>query len=287
MGVSSKVLTVCAMVTGLLALSGGQAGAAPGRDGVRSALVIGISQHAGGKPTGTVGGAGDAAAVRDALRQAGWRDDEMMVLTDGAATAARIRDGLSWLQRRSTDSSFSVFHYSGHVYQRAGDLDRDGEALDEFIVPYDSTRPMVDRELSERLRAVSGWMWADIAGCEAAGFDEGGLSGPRRLVTTSSAEPEKSYERPDWRMSVFVGLMADQGLLKGMGDTNGDGMVSIQEAFARAAQEAPKMTAGQRTGPQHPQMMGGDGAAWFLRPPAQPPAPPPAAAPRPGSPIPP
>lgn len=271
MGRTVRVLLSISALTGLLAFTGGEAGAAPVADPVRSALIVGVSQHAGGRPVGTVGGAGDAAAVRDALRRAGWRDDEMMVLTGTGATAARMREGFTWLANRSTETSFSIFHYSGHVFQRPGDLDGDGEAVDEFLVPYDSRVSIVDRELTDRLGAVRGWLWTDIAGCEAAGFNDGGrLAGPRRLFTASSAEPEKSYERPDWKMSVYVGLMVDQGMAKGRGDADGDGQVSIQEAFAYAAREAPKMTATQRNGPQHPQIQGGDGAPWFLRPPPRP-----------------
>ncbi|MEO7442671.1 MAG: hypothetical protein ABIW46_03980, partial [Acidimicrobiales bacterium] len=58
--------------------------------------------------------------------------------------------------------------------------------------------------------------------------------------------------------------------------------VSIQEALAYAAREAPIMTAKQSKGPQNPQIRGGDGQPWFLGiPPAPPapPSPPPAAAP--------
>lgn len=252
------------------------AGASPPPPGAggRSALIVGVGAHQGGRPAPTVGGAGDARAVQEALRRAGWRDDEMRVLIDAGATAAAIRDGISWLQSRSSDTSFSIFHYSGHTFQRSGDPDGDGEVLDEFLVPYDARRPMADREVAERLGAVRGWLWADFAGCEAMGFDDG-LSGPRRLVTASSAEPEKSYERPDWRMSVYVGLFFDEGVRQGRADADGNGLVSIQEALAYAAREAPVMTARQRKGPQNPQIRGGGGDPWYLGTPPTPPSPPP------------
>ncbi|MEO7836579.1 MAG: caspase family protein [Acidimicrobiales bacterium] len=262
------------VLAALMAAAPGPIFAAPANGDDRWALVIGISKHAG-RTKGTVGGAGDAEAVREALRRAGFADNQTMVLVDGAATAANIRRGLAWLRTNSSDRTFSMFHYSGHVLQKGGDRDRDGEALDEYLMPHDSRNLISDRELSEQLRAVRGWLWADIAGCESAGFDEGGLSSPRRLVTASSQEHEKSYERPDWRRSVFTGLLVDQGLLGGQGDSDRSGMVSIQEAFRHAARLAPEITARQRLGPQHPYIAGGDGAEWFLRPPAPPPPPPP------------
>jgi hypothetical protein len=267
-----RIFAAVALAAAQLAgLSASPSAAAPVAGHERSALIVGVGKHTGGRPVGTVGGAGDARVVQEALRRAGWRDDQMRVLVDAAATAAAIREGITWLQSRSNDSSFSIFHYSGHTFQRGGDPDRDGEALDEFLVPYDTRNLLADREVSERLRGIQGWLWANFAGCEAIGFDDAGLSGPRRLVTASSAEPEKSYERPDWRMSVYVGLMFDEGVLKGRADADRDGTVSIHEAFAYAAREAPIMTARQRKGPQNPQMRGGDGQPWFLAPPPPPP----------------
>ncbi len=282
MEVGHRVRTLFALLTAAVAIAAvpAPAAGAPGA-GERSALIVGVSRHAGGRPVGTVGGAGDARALQEALRRAGWRDDQMRVLIDAGATAAAIRDGISWLYNRSTESSFSIFSYSGHTFQRDGDPDRDGEALDEFLVPYDTPNIMADREVAERLRPIRGWLWANFAGCEAAGFDEAGLSGPQRLVTASSAEPEKSYERPDWKMSVFVGLLVDEAILRNRGDANGDGAVSIQEAFAYAAREAPAMTATQSRGPQNPQLFGGDGQPWYLGTPPPPPAPAPVPGPPP------
>lgn len=268
-------LLVLALTCGLLTAGGAPADAAPPTgDGERRALVVGIGKHAG-RAKGTVGGVGDAEAFRAALQKAGFQPDRIMVLTDAAATAAGIRGGLDWLASNSKAKGLSVFHYSGHVLQRGRDLDRDGEVVDEYLMTYNSRQLISDRELSDRLKRVRGHLWADIAGCEAAGFDEGGLSSPERLVTASSQESEKSYEWPPWRKSVFTGLLIQEGMLEGRADSNKDGMVSIQEAFHHAAHWAPRMTARQRKGPQHPYIAGGAGV-WFLqqsgppRPSAQP-----------------
>ena len=260
----------------LLILAGGPAIAGPPAAVKKSALIVGVSRHTGGRPAAPVGGAGDAAAMEKALRNGGFAADSIRVLTDTAATAANIRAGIQWLAERSTGDSFTVFHYSGHVYQRNGDPDRDGEAMDEFLVPFDN-QIISDRELGERLSSIKGWLWTNISGCEAAGFKEGpNIEGPRRLFTGSSLEHQKSYERPDWRMSVYTGLLADQGFNQKAGDANKDGFVSIQEAFRYAAAHAPPMTSKQRKGVQEPYLAGGDGTEWFLDPPPPPPAPPPA-----------
>ena len=258
------------LLASMAAVPGVPASADPTSGDNRWALVIGISKQAG-RSKGTVGGAGDAGDFREALRRAGFPETHMRVLVDGAATAANIRRDLKWLRDNSNDRTFSVFHYSGHVLQKGGDRDRDGEALDEYLMPYDSRKLISDREVSEQLRGVHGSLWADFSGCESAGFDEGGLSSSRRLVTASSQESEKSFERPDWRRSVFTGLLVGEALLGGQSRADRSGSVSIQKAFLHAAELAPEMTARQKPGPQHPFTAGGDGTEWFLRPPAPPP----------------
>jgi len=73
-------------------------------------------------------------------------------------------------------------------------------------------------------------MWVDIAGCEAASFLPGLPSG-RVLFTGSSKATEKSYEYPDWGMSVWTGLLFDQGLRLGKADTDGNKRATIGEAL--------------------------------------------------------
>ena len=76
--------------------------------------------------------------------------------------------------------------------------------------------------------------------------------------------------------------MVDQGILQGRGDRDGNGKVSLHEAFFYAAEQAPAMTKNQKKGAQHPYMAGGDGEWWYLfTPPPPPPPPPPKASPAP------
>ncbi len=261
---SSKAIV--AVVSALLVLSPlAMAGAAPSGDAPRFAVVIGISEYQG-RTVSTPGSAGDAAIVREALLRGGWADENIRMLVNEAATADAIRGALRWLVDNSSDTSFSVFAYSGHVKQMTGDRDGDGEGNDEYLWPHDNSF-IADGELAQSLRALRGDAWINISGCEAAGFDDG-VAGPRRLFTAASQEVEKGYERGDWAQSVFNGLMVDRGMLKGHADADGSGTVSIQEAFDHAARIAPEMTAGQRFGPQHPYIAGGDGTEWFLAPPA-------------------
>lgn len=256
-------------------------GTGPTANSDRWALVVGITDYAG-RTASTAAGAADADDFREMLLRNGFPADRIITLTDQEATAANIRNGLQWLVDRSSPNSFTVFHYSGHVKQMGGDRDRDGEKTDEFLWPYDN-KFIADAELADFSRRLQGLAWFDIAGCEAGGFDDG-ISGPDRLFTGSSRETEKSYENPDWNNSVFVGLQIDQAFLQGMGDSDGNGKVSIQEAFAYAAERAPQLTARQRRGAQNPVGAGGEGPQWYLDGPPPPPQPPPSgSSPSPGS----
>jgi hypothetical protein len=252
---------VLAILVALLLAPVGTARAADPPPPPRRALVVGISDYAGGTQD-TVGGVGDAWDLTEALKRAGFRPEDVRVLTDRQASAQAIRDGLRWLGDTSADNGLSVFHYSGHVKQIGGDLDRDGEDLDEYLWGADN-HFIADGELAGWVKRIRGRTWIDIAGCEAAGFDDG-ISGPTRLFTASSLEHEKSFEHPEWRNSVFTHLLVDKGMLQGQADTDGKKRVSIQEAFLLAEREAPRVTANQRPSPQHPIMTGGDNKQWYL-----------------------
>jgi hypothetical protein len=255
------IAVVAALVVGLTLLLPATSSAATDE---RYALLVGVNDYAG-RTHDTVGAVGDVDDFRDVLLRAGWRDDHIRVLRDRSASAAAIRDGLQWLADHASARSFTIFHYSGHVKQMGGDRDRDGEALDEYLWGADN-RFIADGELAQRIRPMPGRVWIDIAGCEAAGFDDG-ISGRNRLFTSSSRENEKSYEQPQWKNSVFSGLLVDQALLHGAAGKGSDGRTSIQRAFAYASANAPKVTAKQRPGAQHPVVNGGDGTEWFLAPP--------------------
>jgi hypothetical protein len=246
------VPVLLAGVLGVVASAAPASAAAPAAAGERWALLVGID-HFQGATRPNLGAVNDVAAFRQALLKAGWADDHIKVLTDGAARAADIRAGLQWLVDHSGPTSLSVFHYSGHVKQVGST---------EYLWPHDNSF-IPDTELAGKIKQLQGQAWIDISGCEAAGFDEG-ISSPTRLFTGSSQANEKSYEVPELSHSVFTFLTAQKAMIDGEGDANRDGRVSVQEAFAFAAPRAPQITAGQSQGAQHPVIAGGDGSPFFI-----------------------
>jgi len=219
----------------------------------RWALIIGVGEY-GGRVHDTVGGTGDAAAVRAALLKAGWRSDHIKVITDRRATRKAMAAGLAWLVARSSDRTFTLFHYSGHVKQTGGH---------EYLWPTDSAL-MSDTSVAAQLRRVRGKAWFDFAGCEAGGFDER-LATPLRLVTGSSKVTEKSYEYPVWRQSVWTGLLFGRGMDRRRADKNHDKRVTVGEAISFARREATQITISQRPyGAQRPYVKGGGSLDWTL-----------------------
>ncbi|HEX2028136.1 MAG TPA: caspase family protein [Nitriliruptorales bacterium] len=248
----------------------------------RWAVLIGVNEYAG-STRDNVGSRQDAEELYAHLRGLGWRDDHMVLLVDGAATYQRIADAIGWLARKTDGASVAAVHFSGHTKQWFGaDVDGDGEVPDEALWPTDN-RHMTDRELTDRLAAVAaGRLWIDVGACEAAGYADPGLRRAGRLLTFSSAEPEKSYEDPSVGNSVWGYYLVDQALRRGVADANGDGDVTVQEAFHSAAPRAAQRTAGASHGPQHPQMFDDVGEPFTLRiPPPPPPPPDPAPSPAP------
>lgn len=269
------VLTVVSMLASVVMLGAApSASAGPKPNAKKYAVIVGVDNYPG-RTHKLVGSVGDAWDLHDALIRAGWPKANINMVLENSATAANIRNAMNWLISKADDNSFSVFHYSGHIKQiKSGNKDGDPEVLDEYLWPYDS-KFISDGEFGTTMRNLRGWSWVDIAGCEAAGMNDQ-VAAFNRFFTGSSMENEKSFESPQWRNSVYTGLMIDFGFLQRQGDLNGDKRITLQEAFEYANRNAPRLTANQKPGPQHPYRAGGESVEWSLDPqsaPAPAPAP--------------
>ncbi|MBV8236330.1 MAG: caspase family protein [Acidimicrobiia bacterium] len=233
------------------------------------AVVIGIQRYQGDTHA-TLGGEGDAAAFMQVLSNDHWPGDHILELVDGTATAANIRAAMQWLTRHSAPNTLTLFHYSGHVC-----IESTGPCGANHMYLWSVDNQFIsDDEVGNNLRGLQGNAWVDIAGCEAAAFDKG-ISSSQRLFTAASQANEKGYEDPDWHESVWTGLAIDQGMLQGQADSNGDHVVTVQEAVRWAQSRATDMTQGQSHGPQHPVISSGQDfnlAQWAQPPPPPPPA---------------
>jgi hypothetical protein len=225
----------------------------------RWAVLIGVQDY-GGNTHSTYGARGDVSAARTALLRSGWRSDHIVTLLDSQASAQRILDVMSWLADRSGPRTFSLFHFSGHVCIASRGPCPSGHT---WLWSYDN-RFISEATVGSVLGRVQGRAWFDFAGCESGAFDAG-LHSAKRLFTGSSLPSETSYEQPDWNESVWGGLVWDQAFLKGAaGAAPNRATIGQMTAYGKA--QAPRVTANQPAGAQHPVVIGGDPTQTLFAP---------------------
>jgi hypothetical protein len=217
----------------------------------RWAVLIGVQDYAGTTHS-TYGARGDVNAIRTALLRSGWRSDHIQTLLDGQATGQAVINAMAWLADHSSAGTFSLFHFSGHVCISSRGGCPPGHT---YLWGYDN-RFIPESTVGAVLNAVQGRAWFDFAGCEAGAFDVG-LHSAKRLVTGSSQANETAYEQPDWNESVWSGLVWDQAFLQGKAGAK-PGKATIGQMVAYGKANAPRVTAKQAAGPQHPYVAGGD-----------------------------
>ncbi len=221
----------------------------------RYAFLVGVQDYR--RPTAdTIGSRKDVQYIRSMLLNAGWKAENIRLITDGQATGKAIRDGIGWLASKGRPGeTFSLFHYSGHVKQHGG--------VSDSLWPVDRDF-LRDTEVASMLSRVQGRMWVDIAGCEGASFMDG-VPSDRVLFSGSSKAVEKSYEYPPWGMSVWTGLVFDLSLRQGQADADKDGRTTMGEALRYSQYYAQAITLGQRPhGRQTPQFAGAPDLGWTL-----------------------
>jgi len=162
-------------------------------------------------------------------------------------------DDLSRRMALSRDSGNRVelmFYYSGHS-------DEDGLLLGGSRLPYSRLRKALDASPAEIRLAV-----LDACASGAALRAKGGLrrqpfkvEGSDRLrgqaYLTSSRAEESSQESDQLRGSFFT--QAFLAGLRGAADTDGDGKVTLIEAYRYAYKQTVENTSTTRSGPQHPE----------------------------------
>lgn len=227
----------------------------------RFAVLIGIRDYAGGTHD-TIGGTGDVTVIRAALISSGWQSGNIRMVTDKAATATGIRNAFAWLAARSTAKSFSLLHFSGHVCISSRGACPSGHT---YLWSHDN-KFIPETEVVSRMKAVKGFQWLDIAGCQSGAFNAG-YSASNRMFTASSRPTETSYEEPRWGQSVWTGLAWDRGYRQGRAAPSGRGhTATISQLASYGIRETASYTSQQKAGVQHPVIAGGS-SSWSLRTP--------------------
>ena len=158
----------------------------------------------------------------------GFPADNVKMLRNSEATRQNIISVLDWLAHNPQIDANSdvVFFYSGHGLKNGpGMLDLPGGQTAYALVPFDfasfdyrSGLGLIgDTELATYLGNINaGRMWINIDSCFSGGFARPGITGPNRIVTTSSRSNELSGEMPDAQRGTMMQYFVDNGVGKGL-----------------------------------------------------------------------
>jgi hypothetical protein len=215
----------------------------------------------------------DAVAFAEYLRaNVGVPAESVTLLTNEQATLQALKRVLGTeLRRRAGEKDTVIIYYAGHGAPESDAGSPDGDGLEKYIVPHDGdpkdlyTTGLPMREIetifgrlnSERVifitdscysGATAGRTFATAA--RRAVVSDAFLArlsrAKGRVVLTASRASEVSEEREDLRHGVFTYYLLEG--LRGKADVDGDGIVTVDEAYAYVSSRVPDAT-GQN---QHP-----------------------------------
>ena len=224
------------------------------------ALVVGINDYTDPGVSDLTYCVDDALDFKASLIKNGWRDSEIVLLTDGGATKSAILNTLTSFTDQAGANDYLLIYYSGHG---TSVIDMDGDepdGYDEAIVPVDyilgdDTTLILDDELGEILLASKTEKGVFIFdACNSGGLINKALKAPGSTarftdstnskggatngdlditkfpVLAASGQYEFAYENSDLQHGVFTYF-----LLKGFSglkaDMDNDGYITIRELF--------------------------------------------------------
>ena len=197
----------------------------------------------------------DAERFRQALLELGDFAPERTVVVKGG-TAAAFREAVAKVERMMEgphargERELLVVYFSGHA--GPGGLE-----LGDERVSYDELRSLAGRSLAEAKVVI-------VDACEAGALTQ--VKGARAEPSIDFALPSDLAQGTAFIASTAVGEAAQESAalggsffthhldvaLRGAGDADGDGQVTLAEAFRYTAAKTTSATATTVAGPQHP-----------------------------------
>lgn len=220
-------------------------------------FAVVVANHDGGEGLPRLRyAARDGERLMDVLTElGGFEETDILSLLD--ADAERVLGALDEVERRiqaarhAGDEIIFLFFYSGHAQN--GVLRLGPSTLEMASVRQRLEQSSADVRLAFIDSCGAGAIVRDKGGSIAPPFvvavDEG-LSARGQVIITSSSADEVSQESDDIQGSFFTHYLATG--LRGDGDRNQDGRVTLEEAYAYAYGRTVAATAVSRAGAQHP-----------------------------------
>jgi hypothetical protein len=240
------------------------------------AVVIGISKYRGRIPSLKYADR-DAQAFHEYLAtNLGLPRDNLTLLLNEQATLTTLKRVLGTeLRRKAGEKDTVVIFFAGHGAPEADATSADDDGLEKYLVPHDAdpadlyTTALPMREIETILQRLASERVVFIADACYSGAASGRTfatasrrafvsdtflnrlaRGRGRVVLTASRAGEVSEERDLLRHGVFTYYLLEG--LRGAADTDRDGFVTVDEAYAYVSRTVPPAT-GQG---QHPQKKG-------------------------------
>jgi len=251
-------------------------------DPSRWAVLIGVAEYADSAIPPLRYATADVEALRTVLvGQGGYRPENILVLTNAAATAESVRSTLgTWLPRQVAERDMVMIYFSGHGGAEPSLRGTADDGTEKYMMLADSrldnmygtALPMSElsrifgRIRSDKLLFVMDSCYAGAAGdggkgvlregMKAIGLSDdylNALTGSRgTVVLTASRASEVSMESPEYGMGVFTHFLCEA--LRA-GDADGDGLISVMELYQHLERHVP--AAAKKLGAsQHPVLKG-------------------------------
>jgi uncharacterized caspase-like protein len=233
----------------------------------RWAVVVGIGDYRSADIPDLRFAGADAQSVYDFLKSpsAGFQDDHIVFLKDGAATAQAIREALFVFLQKANYNDLVFIYFAGHG---APDPTRPDNL---YLLPYDADVkqlaatgfPMWDVKTALRRQIKAERVIVVADACHSGGTKDGetnpinGSFGDlftpsRRVILTAADDNELSYEDAKWGGGHGVFTYNFIEGLKGAADNDKNGIVTFQEASDYVAARVKTDTNGR----QNPQRGG-------------------------------
>lgn len=189
------------------------------------ALLVGINSYPGAPLSGCVN---DVKNIKELLlTKYGFKEENIVMLTERDATTQNIKDKLTWLCG-AVPGSRAYLHYSGHGVQVPVDDEPDG--LAEAICPVDfdwtTDHMLTDKQLIALLKQMPvgvRFNWASDS-CHSGDLDRGLKKNPHTVIPRTIPHPPKIAEiiftrkRRNGKMRTMRGMVngvLDVGFISG------------------------------------------------------------------------
>jgi uncharacterized caspase-like protein len=229
------------------------------------AVVVGINKYAHIRPLRFA--VNDARAFHRHLREhLGVPEENITLLLDEEADLTRLRSVLgTQIKNRAGEQDMVLIYFAGHGATERDVMSPDGDGLEKYLLPhgadladlYASALPMreiqhiFNRIRSERLvfivdacySGASGGRTVSAAGLRAnisEAFLDRIASGKGRVILSASGANEVSAEDEKLSHGVFTYYLLEA--LQGRADTDGDGLVTVDEAYGYVSRHVPEAT---------------------------------------------